>query len=143
MFYSKQTGGFYDRAVHGDNMPADVVEITAEEHVSLISGQSNGKIISWGDNGFPFLTDPPTLPPTTPQKVTMRQARLALHNAGKLVDVEAAINILPEPPRTAARIEWDFSSEVHRDKEFVAMISTALGLTDAEMDALFVQAALL
>lgn len=78
-----------------------------------------------------------------PQKVTMRQARLALHNAGKLVDVEVAINALLEPSRTSARIEWDFSSEVHRDKEFVVMMGAALGLSNAQLDDLFVQAALL
>ena len=27
MFYSKSTGGFYDTAIHGDNIPADAVEI--------------------------------------------------------------------------------------------------------------------
>lgn len=82
-------------------------------------------------------------PPVTPSKVTMRQARLALHASGLLSQVEVAINTLPEPPRTTARIEWDFSSEVHRDKEFVVMMGTALGLSDAQLDDLFVQAALL
>lgn len=78
-----------------------------------------------------------------PSKVTMRQARLALHSAGLLANVEAAINALPEPPRLAARIEWDFSSEVHRDKPFVAMIGAALDLTNAELDELFIEAATL
>jgi len=26
MFYSKSTGGFYSREIHGDNMPADAVD---------------------------------------------------------------------------------------------------------------------
>ena len=42
MFYSKSTGGFYSRAIHGDNIPADAVEITDEEHRELLEGQSRG-----------------------------------------------------------------------------------------------------
>jgi hypothetical protein len=78
-----------------------------------------------------------------PQKVTMRQARLALLAAGLLDDVEAAIDALTEPPRTAARIEWEFSSEVFRGREFVLMLGQALELDSAAMDALFIEAATL
>ena len=59
MFYSKSTGGFYSREIHGDNVPADAVEITAEEHATLIEGQSNGKIIAADAEGFPELSEPP------------------------------------------------------------------------------------
>ncbi len=45
MFFSASTGGFYSREIHGDNMPADVVEITAEQHAELIEGQSLGLTI--------------------------------------------------------------------------------------------------
>ena len=59
MFYSKQTGGFYSREIHGDNIPADAVEITSEHHRELIEGQSQGKRITADENGFPALADPP------------------------------------------------------------------------------------
>lgn len=59
MFYSASTGGFYSREIHGDNMPADVVGITADEHVALLDGQSNGKLIDFDDAGRPFLADQP------------------------------------------------------------------------------------
>jgi len=62
MFYAKSTGGFYDEAIHGDNIPADAVEITTEEHAALLEGQSQGKIIAADKNGKPVLKDPP--PPT-------------------------------------------------------------------------------
>jgi hypothetical protein len=78
-----------------------------------------------------------------PQKVTMRQARLALLAAGLLDDVESAIDALPEPPRKAARIEWEFSSEVYRDRDFVLMLGQSLGLDSDEMDDLFITAAAL
>lgn len=59
MFYSKTTGGFYDREIHGDNIPADAVEITVEQHQALIDGQSQGKRIVADEQGFPVLADPP------------------------------------------------------------------------------------
>lgn len=80
---------------------------------------------------------------TVPRVVTMRQARLALHAAGLLSQVEAAIDALPEPPRTAARIEWDYSSKVYKDREFVQMLGGALGLDAEAIDQLFVTAATL
>lgn len=142
MFASKSTGGFYDITIH-TTMPEDVVEITTEQYKELLSGQSDGKLITYGDDGFPLLSDRPPIPLQIPQKVTMRQARLALHNTGKLTAVEAAINALPEPPRSATRIEWDYSSEVHRGKEFVAMMGQALNLSNGELDDLFILAATL
>lgn len=62
MFYSKSTGGFYDTEIHGNAIPPDAVEITSEDHAALLSGQSDGKVITADVNGFPVLTDPPPTP---------------------------------------------------------------------------------
>lgn len=59
MFYSNQTGGFYDRAIHGDNIPLDAVEITTEDHQALLDGQSLGKRIVADVDGRPMLAVPP------------------------------------------------------------------------------------
>ena len=79
--------------------------------------------------------------PVVPRAVTMRQARLALLGAGKLADVDAAINGMSEPTKSAARIEWEYSGEVQRHNGFVAALGPALGLTEAQIDALFIAAA--
>jgi hypothetical protein len=55
MFYSASTGGFYLTEVHGDAMPADVVEISAEEHHVLLEGQATGGRIVPGEDGRPTL----------------------------------------------------------------------------------------
>lgn len=77
MFYSKQACGFYDTAIHGDNIPSDAVEITAEEHQALIDGQSQGKVIVADENGRPILQDPP--PPTTEQIIAQYTAGVQQH----------------------------------------------------------------
>lgn len=82
-------------------------------------------------------TEPPAY---VPRAVTMRQARLALLAAGKLGQIDAAIDSLPSPQKEAARIEWEYSQEVQRHKPLVLALAPALGLDDAALDALFVAA---
>lgn len=79
--------------------------------------------------------------PVVPEAVTMRQARLALLGAGLLSSVDAAIDGLPSPMREAARIDWEYASEVRRDSPLIVQMGAPLGLDDAQIDALFVAAA--
>lgn len=62
MFASKQTGFFYDPEFN-DSIPDDAVEISPETHAELLAGQGEGKIIGWGDDGFPRLEPAPGPPP--------------------------------------------------------------------------------
>jgi len=78
-----------------------------------------------------------------PSEVTMRQARLALHMAGKLTAVESAIEALIDPPQTAARIEWEYSNSVQRHNGFVSQVAPLIGMTESDIDDLFIQAATL
>lgn len=78
-----------------------------------------------------------------PQIVTMRQARLALLNAGLLQTINDAIIAMPGVEGDAARIEWEFSSQVHRNKALVQSLAPVLGMTDSQLDQLFTTAATL
>lgn len=78
----------------------------------------------------------------TPERVTMRQARLALLGASLLDGVEAAISAMGDTPEgKAARIEWEYGSEVVRNSPFVSQLGEALGLSYEQIDGLFVTAA--
>lgn len=79
--------------------------------------------------------------PPVPREVTMRQARLALHRIGVLAQVAPAIEALEGDEREVARIEWEFSSTVMRDRPLVAMLGHALGLDNDALDQLFITAA--
>ena len=81
--------------------------------------------------------------PIVPPQVSMRQARLALLSAGVLGSVAAAIEQLDSPYREQAEIEWEFSSEVFRDRPLVKMLGPTLGLTSEQLDQLFITAATL
>lgn len=80
-----------------------------------------------------------TLSLAVPESVTNVQARLAMLNAGLLDDATSAVTALGE----AALIEWEHSAVIHRDSPLVAEAAAALGLTDEQVDALFVSAAAL
>lgn len=81
--------------------------------------------------------------PTVPAVVTMRQARLALLQNGMLTQVNTAVANMPGAQGDAARIEWEFSSTVERNRPLVQALGAALGLTDAQLDDLFRLAATL
>jgi hypothetical protein len=78
-------------------------------------------------------------PPTIPARVTRRQARLALHHAGLLDQVEALM-ASPETPREH-RITYEDATEWWRDDPIIQAIGQTLGLTPGQVDALFVAAA--
>ncbi len=111
----------------------------ADEAVALAPDQACGPGFTY--SGGVFTAPEPAV--VVPAAVTMRQARRALLSAGLLSAVETAIDALAEPERSAARIEWEYSSEVQRHNGFVAQLGPALGLSDAQLDALFVSAAAL
>lgn len=75
-----------------------------------------------------------------PQSVTMRQARLALLNKGMLGNVNVAINSMPSPQKEAAQIEWEFSSVVERHRPITVMLGSALGLSELDLNKLFIDA---
>jgi hypothetical protein len=80
-------------------------------------------------------------PAAVPKVVTMRQARLALLGAGLLGTINSAIAALPSPMKEAAQIEWEYSQEVQRHNGFVSQLAPILGLSEAQLDGLFVAAA--
>ena len=75
IYYSASTNGFYDSAIHGDNIPEDAAEITAEEHAALLEGNSSGKMIVADEDGKPVLQDPPA--PTHEQLLAAAEAQRA------------------------------------------------------------------
>jgi hypothetical protein len=111
----------------------------------------NGEWVACGNAGPGWTYDgntfaPPEPPPpvsNVPKAITMRQARLVLFTAGLIGAVQTAINSLPSPDKEKAQIEWDYSNEVLRHNGFVATLGPALGLSEAQIDALFITGAAL
>lgn len=93
------------------------------------------------ETGAEEIIEIPDPVPAVPQVVSRRQALRALLADGLLHMVEPAIAALPQPDRDIAMIEWAAATEFRRDHFLIAMIGTALGLTEQQIDALFIDAA--
>ena len=76
-----------------------------------------------------------------PDEITMRQARLVLLGAGMLGAVESAIAALPEPVKSAAKIEWEYSQVVKRKNGFVEKLAPVIGWSEKQIDDLFIAGA--
>ncbi|MEN2430714.1 hypothetical protein [Comamonas sp. F1-6] len=80
-------------------------------------------------------------PPRVPARVTRRQARQALALAGLFAAVQPAIDAIPDPQqRQLAQIEWDDSQDFERERPLLIELGHAIGLDDAGIDELFIQA---
>lgn len=77
-----------------------------------------------------------------PQVVTRRQARQALLLAGRLQEVQPAIDAIADPvQRGMVQIEWDDSQEFQRTRPTLIALAAAIGMTAEDLDNLFTQAA--
>ena len=74
-----------------------------------------------------------------PQKVTAFQAKAALLDAGLLPQVESIMAQDSTP--ALAKLAWATAQVFNRSSPTVAAMASALGLTDAQIDALFVAGA--
>lgn len=137
--------------MHGDDMTKKfaVIENGAVTNIVIADSQmfdnwidANGCSIGDTWDGVSFTPAQPE-PAKVPQSVTMRQARLALLQAGKLATVNAAIASMGGAQGESARIEWDYSNEVQRAQPLVAALGGVLGMTSDQLDQLFITAATL
>jgi len=70
---------------------------------------------------------------TVPKTITPRQARLVLLGAGLLDDIEVLL-----ATDKAMQIWWEYSLDIERNNEFMVSGATALGLTERQIDDLFI-----
>ena len=96
--------------------------------------------IGWLHDGQDFAPPPETLP-VPPRVVTMRQARHALLEGGIYSAVADAIAALSSPDREKAEIDWEYATEVRRDAPLIGALKGTLGLSETQIDDLFLLAA--
>jgi len=76
-----------------------------------------------------------------PESVTMRQCRIALLDAGLLDAVQSSIATMPGADGERARIDWEYALDVRRDWPLINALGSQLGLTEQQIDELFIAAA--
>lgn len=96
-------------------------------------------------DALPFEPVSAPLAPAMPA-ITAAQLRLALLGLGVAgAQVEAAIDAMPgtDMQREAARIQWEYATIFQRQHPLVVAIGAALGMTEAQIDAAWLNAATL
>ena len=83
------------------------------------------------------FTPGPTPAPVVPQSVTAAQIRLALSHAGLLAAVNAGVGTAS----TDVQTYWQYSTTFERNNPLLEQMAASLGLSDAQVDAVFVAAA--
>ena len=107
--------------------PADIEAHGKELYVRAFNGE------------FGTIAEYVAPPVAVPKKVSMRQARLALHANGHLGVINGAISqVSPE-----AQIEWEYATEVVRTSPLTQGMISILSLTEEQADQLFLEAAAL
>lgn len=138
-FYGLFDGQGLPKAFYADDIwpvskiPSNAVQISESVWREFIGNQGrrkwvNGKIVQYTGTSAPetFVTS-----------VTAAQAKIALYHAGLLNAVEAAVARHPYPP---VRIWYTDAREWERGFSYVQALGLEMGLTDAQMDALFLAA---
>jgi len=103
------------------------------------------EVARWNGRGWDVLTERPAILPTPtliPESVSMAQARKALVLGGvSMASVASAIAAISDATqRELAQIDWEYSTTVRRVSPLVESLGPSLGLTEAQIDALFVAA---
>ncbi|AIR84899.1 tail fiber assembly protein [Pantoea rwandensis] len=70
-YYAPSTGGFYQSSIHV-SIPVDALEITQEDYLYLLEGQTLGSEIVSGNDGWPVLAAPEK--PSRPELVATADA---------------------------------------------------------------------
>lgn len=141
MLYSATTRGFYKEEVHGINIPSDCVEISNEIYNSLIKSQSTGSVIVPDENGFPVIQNLENYSSAPPPDVTRAQGKAALIRAGLWQGVVDYVASISDPVEKAvAEVALNDTTNWQRSSLFLNAAAHALGLTDEQLDDLFLQA---
>lgn len=68
-----------------------------------------------------------------PRKISVRQAKLALLNAGLLDDIEAMI----EKSEKSVQISWEYATEFERNNPLILSFGALMKMSEEELDELF------
>lgn len=120
--------------VYAETCPARFEPSTEESAAAWVSAQLAA---GWK----PAPTPPPAL--EVPATVAAWRIKAVIKLGGHETAILAALAALPEPARTVVSAAWAQGNVFERNSRTVVAIGRAAGLSPAQLDALFIQAAAL
>jgi hypothetical protein len=82
----------------------------------------------------------PVMPPRVPREIPNWRCKAVLTQMGLIDKVTSIMDALPEPDRTISMLAWHGDGKVARQGKTVLGLAALLGLTDVQVDAMFVAA---
>lgn len=75
-----------------------------------------------------------------PEKISSRQLRSQLIIQGfNLETIEQALNQMPEPNRSLAKVDWEYATNFYRNNPMIVAVGQLLNLTSEQIDEIFRQ----
>lgn len=118
---------------------ANIIEADAAFAATIGAIDATGGAIGDLWDGVAF-TKAPALSPVVPESVPMLNAQLEMIDAGWWGPVNAFIETLPALDKLKAQTYLNKALTMRRDNYLVLSIPSAIGKTEAEVDALFIAA---
>jgi hypothetical protein len=138
MLYQRKTLPFENWGFPAE-LPADVAALgLTDAQLADMTAALGQQAADMGYGGQAFFPRP-NPPPEVPQEISRLQGKMALFAAGLLGSVNAMIASADMP----TQIYFNDADMWHRDHPALLGLSAALGLTGAQVDALFISAAAL
>ena len=79
--------------------------------------------------------------PIIPSIITARQLRLQLVlNGFNLNAIDLIIDSLAEPNKSIAKVSWEYATTFEREHQMLELIAQQLGITETELDTIFINA---
>lgn len=125
--------------------PADFAAVAADlpEHHADRTLQVLGTDLATALQALCDGAELPPMPPRVPREIANWRARAVLELSGLLPTVEAAISGMTGPESIVVRHAWQSGAPLARRGPTVAALAPALGLSDEQVDSMFIQAAAL
>lgn len=118
------------------NQEQTIVAVYDENGISNLSGLASA-LVPEGVTPEPYVEPPAPIPAV----VSRAQARKALAIQGLLTLVQPAIDSISDPlQRTLVQIDWDDAQVYERNNPTLMLLAAALGLTEQQLDTLFLEA---
>lgn len=121
----------------------NTIEVDSLDFMPGLMAAVAGEGIGWSYDGQTFTPPPapPSQPPQVPLAVSKAQGKAALIVAGLWSAVLAYVAAIADPTDKAlAEVALNDTQEWRRDSLFLNSAASALGLTSAQLDQLFVDA---
>jgi len=136
--FCKSDGFFYNTKIH-QSIPLDVVDVSDDEFKDFIKLRELGKKIIYDQSSDELKAVDVEPLIGVPQSISTAQGHLALIEYGKYQDAVDFIDAIVDPvEKLKAEVNFYRRNDWQRDNQTLIFLAKGLGISDAELDQMFI-----